>query len=107
MAALRKRCDSKLEIKWLDIIDEMMLRPPSDGQFLVNGCATQADFYYREYNTVIYVDGPHHDEPEYIREDEDITRRLKEKGYVVIRFHHKADWKAILRNHPDIFGAAR
>lgn len=107
MAALRKRCDSKLEIRWLDILDEMMLRPPSDGQFIVDGCATQADFYYREYNTVIYVDGPHHDEAEYIREDEDITRRLKEKGYVVIRFHHKADWKAVFKNHPDIFGAAR
>ena len=28
-----------------------------------------------------------------------------EMGYIVIRFHHKADWKDILRQHPDIFGA--
>ena len=29
-----------------------------------------------------------------------------EAGYIVIRFHHKADWNAIFRRHPDIFGSA-
>jgi hypothetical protein len=28
-------------------------------------------------------------------------------GYIVIRFHHKADWSEIVRRHPDIFGAPR
>ena len=32
--------------------------------------------------------------------------RLMEMGYIVIRFHHKADWKEIFRRHPDIFGAS-
>jgi len=27
-----------------------------------------------------------------------------EMGYVVVRFHHKADWEEIFRRHPDIFG---
>jgi len=27
-----------------------------------------------------------------------------EAGYIVIRFHHKADWSEIFRHHPDIFG---
>jgi very-short-patch-repair endonuclease len=57
-------------------------------------------------NAAIYIDGPPHDEPDQIREDEAISQRLMEMGYVVIRFHHKADWEAILRKHPDIFGAA-
>ncbi len=33
-----------------------------------------------------------------------ITRRLMEMGYIVIRFHHKADWNEIFSRHPDIFG---
>jgi hypothetical protein len=32
---------------------------------------------------------------------------LIEMGYVVIRFHHKDDWLAIFRRHPDVFGVPR
>jgi ATP-dependent helicase YprA (DUF1998 family)/very-short-patch-repair endonuclease len=105
MVALRKQCDSKLEGKWLDLIESLVLRPPSDAQFLIESCSTRPDFFYREHNAAIYVDGPPHDEPDQIRADEQITRCLMEMGYIVIRFHHKADWKDILRQHPDIFGA--
>jgi len=104
MAALRKRCDSQLEKRWLDAVDDFMLRPPSDAQYLIEACATKPDFFYREHNAAIYIDGPPHDEPNQIRDDEDITRRLMEVGYIVIRFHHKANWNEIFRRHPDIFG---
>ncbi len=107
MAALRRRCDSQLEKRWLDLVDTLMLRPPSDGQYLIEACSTRPDFYYREHNAAIYVDGPPHDEPDQIRQDEAITQRLKEVGYVVIRFHHKSDWNEIFRRHPDIFGTPR
>jgi very-short-patch-repair endonuclease len=104
MAALRKRCDSQLETRWLDLVDELMLHPPSDAQYLIEACSTRPDFFFREYNAAIFVDGPPHDEPDQIREDDVITQRLMEMGYIVIRFHHKADWDAIFRRHPDIFG---
>jgi hypothetical protein len=107
MAVLRKRCDSKLECKWLDFIDTFVLRPPSDAQYLIESCSTRPDFYYREDNAAIYVDGPPHDEADQIRADEEITRRLMETGYIVIRFHHKADWADIVRHHPDIFGVPK
>ncbi len=104
IAALRKRCDSQLEKRWLDLVDTLMLRAPSDGQYLIEACSSRPDFYYETYNAAIYIDGPHHDEPDQIREDEAITQRLIDRGYIVIRFHHKADWKAIFRRHPDVFG---
>ncbi|MFH1219111.1 MAG: DEAD/DEAH box helicase [Candidatus Eisenbacteria bacterium] len=107
IAALRKRCDSQLEMRWLDSADRLMLRLPSDAQYLVEACSTRPDFYYREHNAAIYIDGPPHDEPDQIREDEDITQRLMEMGYIVIRFHHKADWNEVFRRHPDIFGTAQ
>ena len=104
MAALRKRCDSQLEKRWLDTVDTSMLRPPSDAQYLIEACSTKPDFFYREHNAAIYIDGPPHDEPDQIRADETITQRLMETGYIVIRFHHKADWGGIFRRHPDVFG---
>jgi ATP-dependent helicase YprA (DUF1998 family)/very-short-patch-repair endonuclease len=104
MAALRKRCDSKLEKQWLDLVDRLMLHPPSDAQYLIETCSTRPDFYYAEYNAAVYIDGPPHDEPDQIREDEAINQRLMERGYIVIRFHHRADWKEIFEHHPDIFG---
>lgn len=107
MLALRKLCDSKLEERWLDLADQLVLRPPSHCQYLIEACSTRPDFFYREHNCAIYVDGPVHDEPEQLRADEEITRRLMEMGYVVIRFHHRADWNAIVRQHPDIFGTAQ
>jgi very-short-patch-repair endonuclease len=107
MVALRRRCDSQLEKRWLDQLDNLMLHPPSDAQFLIESCSTRPDFYYREHNATIYIDGPPHDEPDQIRKDEEIKRRLLEMGYAVIRFHHRDNWEEIFRNHPDIFGTPR
>jgi very-short-patch-repair endonuclease len=107
MAELRRHCDSGLEKRWLDMVDNLMLNPPSHAQFLIDGYFTQPDFFYRECNAAIYVDGPPHDEPEQIREDERITRDLMERGYIVIRFHHERNWEAIVRQHPDVFGVPR
>ncbi len=103
---MRRRCDSKLEQTWLDLVDNLMLRPPSDAQYLIESCSTQPDFYYGQHNAAIYIDGPPHDGPDQIRQDEDITRRLMEMGYIVIRFHHKADWHEVFGRHPDIFGTS-
>ncbi len=107
MAALRKRCDSQLEKRWLDLVEKLVMRPPSDAQYLIEACSTRPDFYYGEHNAAIYIDGPPHDEPDQIRDDEAITQRLMEMGYIVIRFHHKADWEEIVYRHPDIFGVSR
>jgi very-short-patch-repair endonuclease len=104
IAALRRRCDSALEQRWLALVDALLLQPPSDAQFLIESCSTRPDFYYAEANAAVYIDGPPHDEPAQIREDERITRRLIEAGYAVIRFHHRDDWRAVFARHPDVFG---
>ena len=104
LAALRMRCDSQLEKRWLDLVDTLQLRLPSDAQYLIESCSTRPDFYYAEHHAAIYVDGPPHDEPAQIRQDEVINQRLMETGYIVIRFHHKDNWSEILGRHPDIFG---
>lgn len=107
LAALRKRCDSQLEKRWLDMVDKLMLRPPSDAQYRIPAYFTQPDFFYREYNAAVYVDGPPHDEAAQVREDDGTTRALIEMGYIVVRFHHRDDWLAVFRRHPDVFGVPR
>src|SRR5215469_8907526 len=54
-AGLRKRCDSQLEGRWLDLLDAQLLRAPSDCQFLIESCSTRPDFYYQENNAAIYI----------------------------------------------------
>ncbi len=104
LVALRGRCDSKLEQRWLDVLEGLGLRLPGEAQYKIPNYYTQPDFFYTESNAAIYVDGPPHDEPDQIRSDEETTKALMEMGYIVIRFHHKDDWAAIFRRHPDVFG---
>ena len=104
LAALRKRCDSRLEQRWLDRVESLGLRLPSDAQYAIPGHYTRPDFFYREANAAIYIDGPPHDAPDQAREDQAKTRALIEVGYIVIRFHHAADWPAVFRRHADVFG---
>ncbi|MYN68493.1 MAG: DEAD/DEAH box helicase [Acidobacteria bacterium] len=105
LVALRNRCDSGLERQWLDMVDSLALRLPSDAQYGIPQYRTRPDFFYREANAAIYVDGPPHDVPDQVRADEATTRRLIEAGYIVLRFHHAADWPALFRQHADVFGA--
>jgi ATP-dependent helicase YprA (DUF1998 family) len=104
VSALRKSCDSKLEHRWLDLIDQQMLRVPDEAQFQVPNLFAQPDFFYRDSNAAIFVDGPPHDDTDAMRNDETINQRLMEAGYIVIRFHHKDDWLTVVKKHPDVFG---
>ena len=104
LAALRKRCESRLEQRWLETVESLGLRLPSDAQYRIPQVATRPDFFYRESNAAIYIDGPPHDAPDQIREDDGISQALMEFGYIVIRFHHRANWRTEFSNHPDVFG---
>ena len=105
LAALRKRCDSRLEERWLDQVDTLGLRLPSDAQYRIPGYPAQPDFFYRDAVAAVYIDGPPHDTPHQIREDDAATKALMEMGYIVLRFHHDDDWPAVFRRHQDVFGA--
>ena len=107
LAALRRRCDSRLEKRWLDRLDELGLRLPSDAQYRIPTYFSQPDFFYRDAAAAIYIDGPPHDSPHQVREDDATTETLIGMGYIVIRFHHDDDWLAIFRRHADVFGTPR
>ena len=105
MNELRKRCDSKLEQRWLDCADRLGVRLPSDAQYDLPGYFSRPDFFYRDVNAAIYIDGPPHDAAHQISDDDGTTQALIELGYIVIRFHHADDWETIFHRHLDVFGA--
>jgi hypothetical protein len=99
-------CDSELERKWLNHVGTHRLKVPSDGQFLIEECSTRPDFYYADAKAAIYVDGPPHDDAKQAAQDQEITDRLMQAGFLVIRFPHRANWSDIFARYPDVFGVS-
>ena len=103
---LLNSCDSELEQRWLRFLNDMGCRLPSDSQVFIENCRTKPDFMYRDFQTVIYVDGPPHDYPERAERDRKQELCLEDAGYFVIRFSHQDNWKAIIEEYPSVFGGA-
>ena len=101
---LMRACDSQLERRWLQRVHESQLRLPSYAQYLISACSTRPDFFYADANTAVFIDGPLHDEPDQKTNDEEITNNLIGAGYLVIRFHHAADWNVDFDQYADVFG---
>ena len=104
MELLNKKCDSQLERQWLQALEDQGLHIPTHAQELLGDHSVRPDFEYRDRHTLIFIDGPPHDTPDAVKEDDRITKGLVEMGYIVIRFHHKDDWNEIFLRHPDVFG---
>ena len=104
---LLDRADSELERRFLDLLDRRSGRrlperhPAADRQPL-----SAAPTSSTASNAVaVFIDGPIHDQPDKRRDDAQATARLEDAGYDVIRFHHAADWAALLDALPDVFGS--
>ena len=108
LEALRKLCDSKLERDFLGFLEEHELALPSHAQQLMPKFGTRPDFSYDGPNpAVVYVDGPPHDYAERQKRDAAQTSSLEDAGYLVLRFHHRDDWLAKVKQHPSVFGTPR
>lgn len=101
---LLKLSGSDLERDWLRFLDERRHRLPSRAQLLLEKFGTRPDFVYEDAQTVVYIDGPHHDFPERQARDAAQNDLLEDSGYTVVRFGLRDDWAAILANFPDVFG---
>ncbi|MFO0560257.1 MAG: DEAD/DEAH box helicase [Polyangiales bacterium] len=101
--SLLNRCDSELERRFVRELDARGLRLPDDAQVRI-GTETRVDFLYREAQAAVFVDGPHHDEGAQREKDRAINEALDDKGYLVIRFHHGADWAEIFAREKSTFG---
>lgn len=97
-------CDSDLERRWLRLVEGLGLTLPSHAQQLIESSGVRPDFAYSNRRVVVFVDGPPHDDPAQKEEDEESDEKLLDMGFDPIRFHHAADWEAILAQRADVFG---
>lgn len=104
LAELKRLTASDLERQWLDRIEGLGLRLPSQAQYHIAPCRTKPDFFYSEQQVAVYIDGPAHDFPDRARRDADQTEAMEDAGLTVLRFHHQDDWDRILGRYPHVFG---
>ena len=97
---------SSLEAAFLKSLKKGGCRMPDDAQITIEQFKTRPDFIYRDQQAVVYIDGPHHENPGQQKIDEALTRQLEDAGLIVIRFPKEQNrWPAIIASYPEIFGA--
>ena len=96
---------SSLEKEWLRFLQSNGYLLPDTAQPYLAIYGTRPDFAYSEAQTLIYIDGPHHENR--IRETSDalIERHLTDAGYTVVRFDtDRAAWPTITERYAWVFG---
>ncbi len=96
--------DSSLEKAFIARLEKGGYRLPDRSQVLFPSASTRPDFVYDEACAAVYVDGPIHDYPERARRDRRADRAMRDLGYGVLRFGHRDDWDALIRENRAIFG---
>lgn len=110
---LTKACDSELEKKFLDLLDQHGYRLPDDSQKIVDGYYVRPDFAYHAdgMDVAVFIDGPIHDSAHQHEKDEQARMKLEdEAGWLVLRFHYndaEGGWLKTIAEHGGIFGEAK
>ena len=101
-------CTSSLEQEWLGFLQEQDYCLPDRAQPYLPNHATRPDFAYSRSQTLIYIDGPVHEEQAQESADAEINRRLRDAGYTVVRFPpNRSVWDDIAREYAWVFGTGK
>ena len=117
---------SSLEQAWLNYLKTNGYHLPDRAQPYLEKFSTRPDFAYADQQTLIYIDGPHHggkhqttqhlEEPSvgeagqqyYTSRDAEITQRLEDAGFTVVRFPaNQALWSRIANEYAWVFGPGK
>ena len=97
---------SSLEKKWLNFLKTNEYHLPDRGQFYLEEFNTRPDFAYSNRQTLVYIDGPHHEGQTQKTLDVGISQRLEDAGFTVVRFTtDQASWSSITREYAWVFGS--
>jgi hypothetical protein len=103
---LADRAGSDLERSVVRFLRTGGYRLPDSTQVLVHPARARPDFVYRlpSGDVAVFVDGPHHNEPEVAMRDERAEKRLSDVGWLVVRFRYDNDWEQVVAKFPSVFG---
>jgi hypothetical protein len=103
--ALMNASVSTLEKEWLRFLKAGGFHLPDRAQPYLEAFRTRPDFAYADKQTLIYIDGPHHEGNAQKTLDAAITACLEDAGFTVIRFTtDKSAWPEILAQYAWVFG---
>lgn len=88
---LKKACDSELERTVLQRIVDEGLPLPDEAQHIIydkDVRIAKPDFYYKNQNISLFVDGPVHEEDYVKKDDEEKRKKLRALGYRVFVVHY-------------------
>ena len=98
---------SSLEREFLHVLKVNQIHLPDSAQnHPTSNKLVQADFYYERESrqgVCIFIDGPHHDNPEARNADKRTRKKLQDYGFRVITISHDRPIIDQLNEHPDIF----
>lgn len=105
LGELKRVSGSSLEAEWLEYVIANGHRKPDRGQHTIEAARACADFFYDEFQLVIFIDGPHHDAEARRARDQEASRRLEDAGYLVVRFGYDTSaWPEVFQAYADLFG---
>ena len=91
---------SSLEKTWLKFLKSNGFNLPDKAQPYLKKHNTRPDFAYTNHQTVVYIDGPHHDGNIQKTLDEKTTQELNDAGFTVVRFGtNQSTWRSILEEY--------
>ena len=97
--------ESTLEAKFLAHLEAGGYQMPDRDHVFFPNARTEPDFLYDDACTAVYVDGPHHDNPDRAARDGDQEKAMLNEGYRSLRFGYRDDWEQIIGDNQDVFGA--
>jgi very-short-patch-repair endonuclease len=110
---LKQACDSDLEKRFLELLEQHGYRLPDDAQRIVEGYYVRPDFAYHTdgMDVAVFIDGPFHDSGHQHEKDEQARTKLEdEAGWLVLRFHHhdaESGWLKTFAENTGIFGETK
>ena len=103
---LRERTDpaSSLERQFLDFLYMHKRRLPDETQKRMENYYSCPDFYYADGCVCVYCDGSVHDQPEKMKQDEEMRNQLMEGGFRVVVIRYDRSLEEQVNENPDVFG---
>ena len=97
---------SSLEKSWIEYLKSNGHNFPDRAQPYLEKLNTRPDFAYSNDQTVIYIDGPHHNGKAQKKLDAEVNKRLRDAGYTAVRFGtDQSTWHGIVAEFNWVFGS--
>jgi hypothetical protein len=93
------------EKKFLEYLYHNGLRLPDEAQKLFSECYVQPDFYYKQGNVAVFIDGKPHDKQEVRQADDQKRRCLENQGISVLAWHYLTDLRDFVARNRNVFDA--